>query len=1071
MKHNKFFSYAILGSYVLLAAACVEEVTTNEEKYRPVGTPIVFSASTSYENGIDTRAEYSGELFGTSPKYERIDWEEGDPIHVVYNGNGSDYSVTSGSITPSNEISYADLTGNTLTWDGSGNHVFYALYPSGGNANGVLTTAGKVSGEIPTRQNVDPNHTLTVEGQNYFKYQPNTQKYGYMAAYENITEASDEYSVKLRFRPAFTTFEFKLDRPAGSPDKKVASFEMKTEDLGNGPIPLYGKFSLQINGNNGRGATWAEPSVTDGGNTITVAFPTGGVSIPEKNSGYLDFSVLALPIDLYGIVLTLNYVDGTHKSLKLKDNITGNGRWHTFTGAKKYILTTTAPGDSEWVYTLTEVDPTTDEPINVTDMIVDTPATGHGGHIGHYPAQSLTKPFKSYKTKVDDSSVNELVDVTIEYSPAKADGTCANNWSSSLPSWLSAYDVTSQPAQTAPTDTWMSQADFTQVNCDMTVTFNEIESSKARIQALSARSQFTSAAPQDLALYDIDKLNSSPRASGKPKTANCYVADRKGWYMFPLVYGNAIDWDWAPDNGWNTFSWKDNTTGDHTFDNYHMAHFQNYLAGWISSPYILDDVNLTVDDVEAVIVWEDASTPFISETETSVKIFNPYTESTTKYVAEDGTTKKVVPYIRFQVNDNIMQGNALIALREKTGSKRIIWSWHIWVTDLDMSTLNVPQRGGVVSSNDMMRYNLGWCDMRIGRKYSYVPRVYYVRISHDDPASNCEPLVFQVAESLEPYYTITQSSGTFYQLLRKDPFLPGTSNEGLTWGDLVSVGPNYSNDELQVAPHTPGLPRYINKPVYAPHSDYTITGTSAGLINTESVTAAQNDMRHAIQNPYIYYRFNDNTTMTWLYNSRPWNLWSMFIYRDCYNHGNLQWNANGSEIDYSPDYRYDLIVCKTIYDPCPPGFSVPNYAAFTGFTTSGTDLSWRDTGGAVHDFNPPVTWVPADAEHFFDIELYGDYRWYFGTTEGTPIVFAGSGYRSAGQVAGLFGGLYVPTVQKKGDRYVICLSGWGPVGAGNSRATAYGVRAIKEQPRPANLGARVGGQNVLVNDYSGNNWN
>ena len=93
-----------------------------------------------------------------------------------------------------------------------------------------------------------------------------------------------------------------------------------------------------------------------------------------------------------------------------------------------------------------------------------------------------------------------------------------------------------------------------------------------------------------------------------------------------------------------------------------------------------------------------------------------------------------------------------------------------------------------------------------------------------------------------------------------------------------------------------------------------------------------------------------------------------------------------------------------------------------------------------------MTWVPADAEHFFDIPLYGDYRWYFSTNNGA-ICFPGHGYRSEGTVAGLFGGLYMPTVQKKGDRYVICLSGWGPVGAANSRATAYGVRAIKEQSR------------------------
>ena len=1078
MKSKRFIHIALIGAVALLAAACQEkEITTQDDLYRPAGSKISFTAETGYDNGIETKAEYSGALFGSSPKRERIDWKSGDAIQIIYNGSAGDFTV-SGTPTNTDANSVASFNGS-LAWSSTGPHTFYALYPSasdGGKA-GQLTAAGVVSGTIPATQNVDPYNTLTVDIEesgstiSLTKYQPNTAQYGYLVSYKQIESNSTESTVHLKFKPAFTTFEFRLRRNPDHGEIKISSVELSSAS-GTAGSDLTGSFSLSITGGDDYGATWNTPTVSGGARKITVGFPEGGVSVPTE--GYLDFSILALPVDQTGLTLKLNYVDGTSKSIKLMEGDPANGNWYTFTGAKKYIITNVYVPGSSWVYTLTEVDPLTGEAIPVTNMVVATPSTGHGGHIGAYPATALTKPFKSYKTKADDNTVNQLVDVTIEYSPANDDGTCADNWTTDLPDWLSDYDVTSRPADTAPTDAWMSQADFIAVpvkelhpeatGLDKYEVFNEIKESKERIQALSARSQFTETKPQDLALYDIDQLNGSPRSSGKPKTANCYVVDRKGWYMFPLVYGNAIDWDWASENGWNTTSWRV-ALNDHTFDNYYMGTFQNYVAGWISSPYILNDVSLTVDDVEAIIVWEDAETPFILPA--TVQVFNPYTESTTKYVAENGSTKEVVPYIRFQVNDNIMQGNAVIALREKSGDKRIIWSWHIWVTDLDMGTQNVSlHSGAVVSSNDFMKYNLGWCDMRIGRMYSYVPRLWYVRISHDDPASNCEPLVFTVEESLDPYYTITQSSGTYYQLFRKDPFLPGTSYEGLTWGDLVSIGPNYSNEELNVAPHVDHYPqRYINKPVYAP--EYSIT-SGVDKVKTVAATSAMDDMKHVIQNPNVYYDRNDATTMTWLYNKRPWNLWNMYAHQ-AYNQGNLQWHANGTEADYSPDYRYDMIVVKTIYDPCPPGFSVPNYTAFTGFTTSGTDLEWRDTGGAYHQFNPPVTWVPEDAEHFFDIDLYGDYRWYFSTNDGT-ICFPGHGYRSAGQVAGLFGGLYMPTVQKKGDRYVVCLSGWGPVGAGNSRATAYGVRAIKEQPRPMGYGTRVQGQGVLINDYSGNNW-
>ena len=70
------------GAAMLLLAGCVKESAINE-KYRPAGTPITFSAATGYENGNGTRTEYSGELYGENPKYERIDWVENDLVTIV----------------------------------------------------------------------------------------------------------------------------------------------------------------------------------------------------------------------------------------------------------------------------------------------------------------------------------------------------------------------------------------------------------------------------------------------------------------------------------------------------------------------------------------------------------------------------------------------------------------------------------------------------------------------------------------------------------------------------------------------------------------------------------------------------------------------------------------------------------------------------------------------------------------------------------------------------------------------------------------------------------------------------
>ena len=272
MKTNKLISLALIGGHVILASSCVKEVVSNEELYRPVGTPIAISAATSYDNGIETRAEYSGATFdgtplnGTTPRFERVDWVKDDPIRVVYNGTPGEYTVVEGTITSSSEISKADLTG-THEWSGSGSHVFYALYPSRAGA-GNLSNTGYVTGTIPAAQNVT-SKTLTVTNEtigsgtySYNKYQPDTEHYGYLVSYESVDANSTSSAVELHFKPAFTTFEFKFVRNAGDPNPTIMSAELETEQITVGTetvhTPLTGNFGFQILGktSDGRGADW-----------------------------------------------------------------------------------------------------------------------------------------------------------------------------------------------------------------------------------------------------------------------------------------------------------------------------------------------------------------------------------------------------------------------------------------------------------------------------------------------------------------------------------------------------------------------------------------------------------------------------------------------------------------------------------------------------------------------------------------------------------------------------------------------------------------------------------------------
>lgn len=121
---------ALAGSVLLLLAGCVKESAINE-KYRPAGTPITFSAATGYENGTGTRTEYSGQLYGDNPAYERIDWVTGDPVTITYvhgSTKTSQYTVTevSGNTDRNSYASVEVASGQTkLTWgEGEGDHTF-----------------------------------------------------------------------------------------------------------------------------------------------------------------------------------------------------------------------------------------------------------------------------------------------------------------------------------------------------------------------------------------------------------------------------------------------------------------------------------------------------------------------------------------------------------------------------------------------------------------------------------------------------------------------------------------------------------------------------------------------------------------------------------------------------------------------------------------------------------------------------------------------------------------------------------------------------------------------------------
>ena len=198
-----FYRIALgLFAAATLAAGCQDELTNM------VGSPVKFGASTVYENGPFTKTAYSGQLFGGTTKYERIDWVTDDLIRIVSDvastpsgENNADYKVT--GATPDEEESLASITnasGNGLVYS-PGVQTFYALYPSPATSGATAAISGaSFSGTIPAAQ------TVTLQG-NTGIYQPD-MRYAYMWAATKINGPSEQ--VTLAFRPAMTAFLFTI---------------------------------------------------------------------------------------------------------------------------------------------------------------------------------------------------------------------------------------------------------------------------------------------------------------------------------------------------------------------------------------------------------------------------------------------------------------------------------------------------------------------------------------------------------------------------------------------------------------------------------------------------------------------------------------------------------------------------------------------------------------------------------------------------------------------------------------------------------------------------------------------
>lgn len=383
-----------------------------------------------------------------------------------------------------------------------------------------------------------------------------------------------------------------------------------------------------------------------------------------------------------------------------------------------------------------------------------------------------TQPYSVTSYRENTKGVQEAAPWTAQYSVDNG-----VSWTDTRPEWLTAFTASGAGGTSAqPYDATVS------------------------VQTGTDNSSHTTALQNATAKGTADTpYNLSNQTDGGPtneNTANCYVVSAPGYYSFPLVYGNALK-----NRSTNESAYKTGNTGSDILSN-----FINHAGAAITNPYIRRNADCT--PAKAELVWQDAP-----DLLTDIEYNNAW----------DG-------FITFSVNRNtIRQGNAVIAIRDT--ENKILWSWHIWVTDEDLSrTIEITNH--TKYKYRMLPVNLGWCD---ANAVTYAERSCKVKFTAGGESQTIT--VKQASNSIT-----TGGNCTYYQWGRKDPLRPsnGLSNGNKTWYDKNGTpstnGPATENFSTGVT----CIKNYILKPDVM-HNQYYGDNTYANLWSANNTVYTAND--------------------------------------------------------------------------------------------------------------------------------------------------------------------------------------------------------------------------------------
>lgn len=482
------------------------------------------------------------------------------------------------------------------------------------------------------------------------------------------------------------------------------------------------------------------------------------------------------------------------------------------------------------------------------------------------------------------------------------------------------------------------------------------------------------ATPQYETVEINDKLKNAPAKTGVynlassdgygdniQNTANCYIVDSKGTYKFPLVYGNAIT------GGIEVpATYSSNGTAP---DN--LKQFTNHLGHPITSAYIKktieNDSEIPAGEknnhypYSAEIIWQDVD-----------NLVQNLTYDPNLYSNKGG--------IRFTIGDNITQGNAVIAIKNnitdiirneegkaiKVEKGYIMWSWHIWVTNMNaFEEKNITVTAADKRQYSLMPVNLGWCsngeDIKYYRKRTC--KIKFTAQTEDGPITRTVEII------KEPHIGFPRGNNPYYQWGRKDPFVGSNAlwQNKKRWVNVYKVEENgwvWSYPAAVDANPTRFYEDTENSNIADGEWGATFLKGQARITSRQFISEDEDIKGFLVRYPDVWHNpprraINKNSYVS--ENITYSNLW-----------GGL------SEV-------------KTVYDPCPVGYQVPENDVFSGLTVRGENTSVRN-----RFFDVQISDI-ASGNHTDNL-----YEFYTSPDKYQSIIFPETGYRDWDAAAGIY---------------------------------------------------------------------